>query len=1260
MSAAVSGLPLPNLDDRRWSDLVEEGRALIPLYAPEWTDHNLHDPGITLIELFAWLAEQDLFRIDRISVEQVRKLLALAGATPAPPRPVRLELRVTPAPDRPTARIKPGTEFRGITSGGLSVRFRAVDRTIVTDAMLKAFQVAQKGTYLDRTKYLDRGEPFAPWGDDPGSGAAFLLGFDKPLPAHAWTSLDFTVRDPDESDAERDRLRIEAGALKLEHPAHHSVRLAWEVRTASGLRVPLRATDETRALTFNGRVRLRGSSLWAPMRLGRVEEELFYVCADHGGDVRRAADPARAGRQRGRGRAGPHPEERQGGDQPTPYLRDHPELAGLRFERLAPGDGQPRQVRMVSEPAIAGGSPVIVTKERDPVRQKEDRWVRWSIRPDFDASGRADAHVVLDPQPGTLTFGDGERGRALPDGAVAYVAYRATLAGAGNVPAGTVTAVVDDAPGAGPLNSPGKSIGQILQPRAAWGGRDAETLEQVLARLLDALNETKRAVTAGDCETLARAVPGTAVAVAWATPEQHPDLPCIPAPGIATVTILPRLPAARPAPTPGLRRLVSCYLNRRGVPGSRIVVVGPVYREVVASLTIEVAPQTRAATVQAKAQAALDQFLHPLTGGPDGQGWTIGRDVYRSEVLQALARAGLDGITRLDLSLDGVPPQCGNLCLGPRGLPASGAAPGGDRPRDPSNPKGPQRTMSGPSLPRTPRIERFLHRTYETVRSDDLNGQGAAQDELRAWHNRALHHTYGVVFGLDVNLEGEVPTPGALQARVDPGLAYDAGGRDEFLRATATSPIPFDPRGMTLVLQFGLTAPALAWFPTAGFRINLGVPLAKTVDSTPIEGVPPDVLPPEGFPPPPLVGKVIYDRDLRQLTIRGLLSQAQFDLLTAIVRDQGIRSKIDSIYNAWPFEAPRPSHSIISGLRVTIVPDSSQQTLWAARVTAGRAMNALGPVLELPTDTEKPLDGPADRRNLILRPLGGAAALDLVADPLSVLIKGAVTLGTIGPPADPPVIHLGSPVRTEVADIGTLLEGLQNTKNKIKYDSNAQTITLTGFLTRAEADDLTNLVADNPDSVVKVGQKLDPNVPGNTPVVPLGREDAERVPLFPPRSRPLARPRTASGSSLPGRTEWKEMPDTGSSDPNFKAYEARVAIEAAGFTEVPQLIAWVERLTLHGDPGSEFQPPIPLPLPFLGGIVDGRLIDGKIVDRPDTRRFIFRIWRAVVSDEPSKPVPELGETTLSDWLRDHLYVRWLGVQSDPLPDFDSWPDTGAN
>src|SRR5436190_8033050 len=89
-------LPLPNLDDRRWADLVEEGRAVVPLYAPEWSDHNVHDAGITFVELFALLAEMDIYQLNQIPDRHKRKFLALVGIHPEPPRPARTVVTFLP------------------------------------------------------------------------------------------------------------------------------------------------------------------------------------------------------------------------------------------------------------------------------------------------------------------------------------------------------------------------------------------------------------------------------------------------------------------------------------------------------------------------------------------------------------------------------------------------------------------------------------------------------------------------------------------------------------------------------------------------------------------------------------------------------------------------------------------------------------------------------------------------------------------------------------------------------------------------------------------------------------------------------------------------------------------------------------------------------------------------------------------------------------------------------------------------------------
>jgi predicted phage baseplate assembly protein len=88
-------IPLPNLDDRRFDDLVRELRALIPRYAPAWTDHNLSDPGITLIELFAWLTEALLYRLNRIPAASEARFLELLGARFRPAVPAVAELTVS-------------------------------------------------------------------------------------------------------------------------------------------------------------------------------------------------------------------------------------------------------------------------------------------------------------------------------------------------------------------------------------------------------------------------------------------------------------------------------------------------------------------------------------------------------------------------------------------------------------------------------------------------------------------------------------------------------------------------------------------------------------------------------------------------------------------------------------------------------------------------------------------------------------------------------------------------------------------------------------------------------------------------------------------------------------------------------------------------------------------------------------------------------------------------------------------------------------
>ena len=83
-------LPIPNLDTKNFDDFFEEARAALPALAPEWTDYNLSDPGITLLELFSWLNDINMYRLNRIDQKHILIYLKLLDASPLPVHPAKL------------------------------------------------------------------------------------------------------------------------------------------------------------------------------------------------------------------------------------------------------------------------------------------------------------------------------------------------------------------------------------------------------------------------------------------------------------------------------------------------------------------------------------------------------------------------------------------------------------------------------------------------------------------------------------------------------------------------------------------------------------------------------------------------------------------------------------------------------------------------------------------------------------------------------------------------------------------------------------------------------------------------------------------------------------------------------------------------------------------------------------------------------------------------------------------------------------------
>ena len=175
-------LVLPNLDDRRWADLVEEGRALIPVYGPEWTDHNVHDPGITLMELLAWIAEMDIYQLNQIPDRHRLKFLELIGVMPQPPRAARTVIRVKLKDGAQPIPLPAGLEFAGIDLAGVETRFCLLEPATVVVGGVAGIQSKDATGFHDLSVAWRRGDPVQPFGALPAPGAEFYIGLKVALP----------------------------------------------------------------------------------------------------------------------------------------------------------------------------------------------------------------------------------------------------------------------------------------------------------------------------------------------------------------------------------------------------------------------------------------------------------------------------------------------------------------------------------------------------------------------------------------------------------------------------------------------------------------------------------------------------------------------------------------------------------------------------------------------------------------------------------------------------------------------------------------------------------------------------------------------------------------------------------------------------------------------------------------------------------------------------------------------------------------------
>jgi len=642
-------LPIPNLDDKAFSELYEESRALIPRYAREWTDHNLSDPGATFIDLFAWLAEMQIYYLDRVTDKQFLKFLRLLGESPRPASPAAVHVTFSLAKQvAGPVNVPKGTQVAATDPVSAErIVFETAEDLLVHSGTVRRVVTRSRGHWVDDTaSNTSVGDFYFAFGEEPRAGDRLYFGFDaeRALPAGE-VRLIVNVYDAD----------LPAPGAGVGGEAADpvpSAELLWQYWAGRAGWKQLEVSDETVALTRSGSVRLELPTDAAAAPIQETGKRVRFATAE-------ALYWLRASVKKSGYEIAPRLDTVAVNTVAAAHGRT------VRDERT-PSTGLPFQkVRLRNRPVLHRTVGLEVMERDETAYGGGPDWQEWTEVDDFDASGPEDRHFTVDLQGGFVKFGDGVNGRIPPvvkpaeaDKAEAEAAeagvpnihvikYRVGGGEKGNVKANLITEI---------LARDLKDKLTVVNARAAAGGAEAEPLDEAKSRARRNLKEVTRAITTDDFETLALRTPGLRVARVKVLTQYNPKFPAIEMPGAVTVVVVPaRLPGAPegglPVPSRGFVETVYRHLKSRAVVTTNLSVVPPDFVEVTVRASVKIDPRVGAETVRVRVADKLREFLDPLTGGGDGKGWPFGRPVYESEIYQLVEGvAGVVCVEKVSLS----------------------------------------------------------------------------------------------------------------------------------------------------------------------------------------------------------------------------------------------------------------------------------------------------------------------------------------------------------------------------------------------------------------------------------------------------------------------------------------------------------------------------------------------------------------------------------------------------------------------------------
>ncbi len=621
-------LPAPNLDDRRFQDLVDEAKRFVQQRCPEWSDHNVSDPGVTLIELFAQMTDQLVYRLNRVPERNYVKFLELIGLRRHPPTsahaPVTFWLAAIPTEKK---LIPAGTEVSTLrTTANDALEFTTMADVVVVPVIR---QTVRSSVEVDRTRTHDddliKGVGFTCFSSPPKPGDALYVGLSDAAPSNAVVitvncSIDGIGVDP------------------LRPP------LVWEAWTGDDWTSCELDSDSSGGLNRNGEVILHlpdnhAASIIATQRAGWIRARVIATDDDR---------PSYS--------ASPVISNVRAHSIGATVDAIHAKVVDL--EIVGQSDGTPGQRFTVARRPIVRHSQVYLQVSAS--ADGEDGWQSWTEVNQFAESGPDDRHFVVDGLDGEILLGPTVRqpdgslrrfGAVPPKGATVQLRRFAVGGGAaGNVQSRAISVLSTSIP----------SIDCVENRRGGVGGRDGEAMEEAKRRAPLLLRSRGRAVTMEDFEELSKqAAPEVARVRCVAAGDDGQAV------GGVRVLVVPdvapqagRIRFEQLVPQEASLARIAAELDLRRLIGTRVSVEPPVYQGVTVVARVRARTDVSSSRLQERAVAALYTYYSALEGGPDGTGWPFGRALLLGEVYAVLQRvAGLEMVE--DARLFGADPISG-------------------------------------------------------------------------------------------------------------------------------------------------------------------------------------------------------------------------------------------------------------------------------------------------------------------------------------------------------------------------------------------------------------------------------------------------------------------------------------------------------------------------------------------------------------------------------------------------------------------------